>query len=100
MTETGKKAKELASKYARQYHHNSYPEQSSNGEFVFSNEEIENACNKMAEWKEEQMIQKAVEWLYDNIIGMLDNNVPYVQSTYDVSKNEFIKDFKQAMKGE
>ena len=54
----------------------------------------------MAEWKEEQMIQKAVEWLYDNIIGMLDNNVPYVQSTYDVSKNEFIKDFKQAMKGE
>lgn len=46
------KAAILAKAYARQYHHSSYPEYSDNSEFVFSNEEIEQACIEMAEWKE------------------------------------------------
>ena len=53
----GEKAHQIACKYARQYHHNSYPEQSKNSEFVFSNEEIEKACNEMAEWKERQLLE-------------------------------------------
>ncbi len=52
---------------------------------------------EMARFAEEQMIEKACEWLKDNIIGMMDGDLPYIQSTYDVSKNEFIEDFKKAM---
>lgn len=61
----------------------------------------------MAEWKDKQFkeekkqwIEKAVEWIENNIIGMMDGDLPYIQSTYDVSKNEFIEDFKQAVKVE
>ena len=55
------------------------------------------AALEIAAWKEAQMIRKAVEWLKNNIIGMMDGDLPYIQSTYDVSKNEFIEDFKKAM---
>lgn len=41
------KARELGKMYARQYRHNN-PDVSGDG-FVFSNEEIEQACNKMGE---------------------------------------------------
>lgn len=43
-------------------------------------------------------LEKAVDWLEDNIIGIIEDGSPYVQSTYDVSKSEFIEDLKKAMK--
>ena len=46
-----------------------------------------------AAWKQEQMIQKACEWLLHNAIGLDDGEFP----VYDI---DFIEDFKQAMKGE
>lgn len=49
------KAKELSKIFARQYHHNTYTEYSNNSEFVFSNEEIENAVMAMAEWKDREI---------------------------------------------
>lgn len=49
------KAQELGSIHARQYHHNTYPEYSHNSELVFSNKEIEAACNEMAEWKDKKI---------------------------------------------
>lgn len=51
-----KKAQELSKCYARQYRHNS----DLNGDdFVFSNEEIENACNVMGE----VVLTEVLEWL-------------------------------------
>ena len=51
-----KKSKELANRYARQYRHNSDID---GDDFVFSNEEIENACNVMGE----AVIAEVLEWL-------------------------------------
>lgn len=45
------KSKQLSKMYARQYRHNV----SDDNEFVFSNNEIELACNKMAEWKDREI---------------------------------------------
>ena len=61
------KAKGLSLHFARQYHHNTYPEYNNNGEFVFSNEEIEIACNKMAEWKNDvfREIMKGVREIFE-----------------------------------
>lgn len=55
---------------------------------------IEDACYKMAAWKEQQLIEKAAKWL--------DDNEP-VYRKYDGSgfyneKNQYlIEDFKKAM---
>ena len=84
------KARELANCFARQYHHNTYPELSHNNEFVFSNEEIEKACLEMAEWKEQQMVEKSCRVLESLLIG----------GVHPQGIQGFIKQFKQAMKGE
>ena len=50
-------------------------------------------CCEMAEWKEEQMIEKAVKWL--------ENNVKVNGAFYCFAfKKDDIESFKQAMKGE
>lgn len=48
---------------------------------------------KMAKWKEQQMIDKACEWLkeYGGVYWMDD---------YDLPTDELVNDFKKAMKGE
>ena len=85
------KAKELASKYARQYHHNTYPEQSSNGEFVFSNEEIEKACLEMAEWKDSQLKQTLMQFFkYLDKRGFLD---PMLQCDPEHQIDTFLEQF-------
>lgn len=46
---------------------------------------------EMAEWKEQEMIKKACEWLESkSCFGYIE----------DVKADEFIEDFKKAMKGE
>lgn len=79
----------LAGTYQRQYHHNTYPELSDNSEFVTSKEEIKKACMQMAEWKEKQMIEKAVEWLkeQEELIGVS-------------FQDDFLERFQNYMKGE
>lgn len=57
-----------------------------------------NAAIQMAKWKEQQMIDKACEWLKDNV------NDSYLD-WYDwekcrLNKDELLHDFKKAMKGE
>lgn len=91
-----KKAKELGDKFARQYHHNNYPEFSSNSEFVFSNKEIEKACNEMANWKDQQfqeekkqLIKRASDWWE----LMLRQGNPEIQKCLEL----MIEQFKQAM---
>ena len=49
------------------------------------------ACQEMAEWKEQQMIDKACEWLEDNLASFWQCKL------YD--DIAFIDDFKKAMKG-
>lgn len=81
------KAAELSKKFARQYHANTWPEWSDDEEFHYSNGEINNACNEMAEWKERQMIEKACEWLELHMqCGVHPQNV-----------SSTIKQFKKAM---
>ena len=69
-----KKAKELGDKFARQYHHNNYPEFSSNSEFVFSNEEIEKACNEMANWKDQKFQEEKKQWI-EKAFDLIENNI-------------------------
>lgn len=60
------KAEALGKIHARQYHHNTFEGGLKNSEFVFSNNEIEIACNEMAEWKD--TIHKAeMDRLYNAI---------------------------------
>lgn len=114
--EDGKKAKELASKYARQYHHNTYPESSSNGEFVFSDEEIEKACLEMAEWKDKQfgeekkkLVEKLSKWILENINKPFSNGgyisyVPPKGLCEDIevycAATRLVEDLKNIMEGE
>ncbi len=46
---------------------------------------------EMAEWKEQQMIDKAVEWLKNNIHDY------YTTNEFEQWFDEMFKDFKQAM---
>ena len=50
-----------------------------------------NAALEMAEWKEQQMIEKAVKWIKSQMI-------PY--GTSPLAIFNYIEEFKQAMKGE
>lgn len=89
------KARELSKKFARQYHANTWPEWSNDESFHFSNEEIYNGCLEMAVWKEQQMIQKAVEWLEEH-------TTEYASFDDDrkadwENKMNFIEDFKKYM---
>ena len=61
----------------------------------FGNKQIYGAtcALEMAAWKQEELIEKACEWLLHNAIGLDDGEFP----VYDI---DFIEDFKQAMKGE
>lgn len=90
------KAKELSKKYARQYRHNVYIP--FDDVFVFSNEEINNACLKMAEWKDKQFAKEKKRWL-----KWLKKNAG-TYHRFDVTENRFfynyntmIDDFQQAM---
>lgn len=58
---------------------------------------VYNAAMKMAEWKEQQMIDKTCEWLKNNTISVTNDTCTYTASSYDISKEEFIKEFKKAM---
>lgn len=53
---------------------------------------------EMAAWKEEQMIEKAVEWLEDNADSYIFINRDFNAAQLHITK--IIEDFKQAMKGE
>ena len=70
------KAKELSKKFARQYHANNWPEWSDDESFHYSNEEINNACIEMAQWKDEQFKeQKKLIWKEVKYIIELDGNI-------------------------
>lgn len=53
----------------------------------------------VAEWKEKQMIDKACEWLKNNTITATNDFCTYVASSHNISKEEFIEQFKKAMEG-
>lgn len=56
--------------------------------------EARQAALEMAEWKEEQMIDKACEWLKENIHKYKE----YDESGFYHEKSKFLfKDFKKAM---
>lgn len=52
---------------------------------------------KMAEWKEQQMIEKAVNWLNNNIGAYLDYEAPKYGCSVEIDKISLIEDFKKAM---
>lgn len=63
------------------------------------------AAMKMAEWKEKEMIEKAVKWMEDNINNYIVNDqyeLPNGSMSRDwlKVKSECFTDFKKAMKGE
>ena len=56
--------------------------------------DVYHACLEMAAWKQEQIIQKAVEWLNDNQRAYRE----YDESGFYHEKSQhFIEDFKKAM---
>ena len=54
--------------------------------------DVFNAVMEMAAWKEQQMIEKSIEWLKD-IMYFDEYGLTHKKSTME----EFIHDFKQAM---
>ena len=85
------KAELLAGAYQRQYHHNTYPELSNNSEFVTSKEEIKKACMVMANWKDNQMIEKACDIL-ENMISEI-----FLRYMRGEEIKDIISDFRKAM---
>lgn len=84
------KAEELGKKYSKPCH--------GIGDCEF---EATQAALEMAQWKEQQMIEKVVKWL--------ENNYSYYEQTYadvggyifsDFDIDKMLIDFKQAMKEE
>ena len=63
----------------------------------FNREDLYDAGMEMAQWKEEQMIEKACEWLKDNANDYLDW---YDWESCRVNIDELLYDFRKAMKGE
>lgn len=55
---------------------------------------VQQTALQMAEWKEQQMIDKAVEWLEKNV----DNYKEFKQNWIDIET--LVGDFKQSMKEE
>ena len=53
---------------------------------------------KGAEWKKQEIIEKAVEWLKENTSCYASFDDDIISDTEN--KNNFINNFKQAMKGE
>lgn len=51
------------------------------------------------EWKEQQMIEKAVEWLKNNIHDYYNGDSEFAVCNW-LTEDEFINNFKKAMKGE
>lgn len=68
------------------------------GHTVKDRKEIIDITNEMIEWKEQQMIEKAVEWLkeraehYYGVEGEYSNKVGLI-----FCKEELLEDFKEAM---
>lgn len=86
------KAEELSKMYARQYRHNRYIP--FDDVFVFSNEEINNACLKMAEWKDKQFAEEKKQWIEkaQHVLASI-----LVGGVHPQGIQGFIKQFKQAM---
>lgn len=95
------KATELGIKYARQYHHNTYPEYSTDSGFVYSKKEIEKACQEMAEWKGQKMIEKALQ-IYLKELVQFNNLLVRLNPEYDklIDVDKSYDDFKRKMKSE
>lgn len=55
--------------------------------------EARQSALEMAEWKEQQMIEKACEWLKDNIHNY------YMTNEFEQWFDDMFEDLKEAMKG-
>jgi hypothetical protein len=92
------KSKELGIKYerlyARQYYHNVYPEYSNDSGFVYSNKEIEMACQEMAEWKEKCMMADIRAWLREicRVCDITDEN------GYSIDEHSLFASFEKTLK--
>ena len=68
-----------------------------NGHFthnaISQRKEIEKSLIEMAEWKEQQMIEKALNWIHDNLCY-------YDEDGFDADGNGILGDFKKAMEEE
>ena len=52
---------------------------------------------KMAKWKEQQMIDKACEWLKNNTVSSTNNVCAYTALSHNICKEDFIEEFREAM---
>lgn len=68
-----------------------------NGDIVPRAEE-EKATKSYIEYQISQVIEKACEWLKNNTVTVINDVCTYTASSYDISKKEFIEQFKKAMK--
>lgn len=62
-----------------------------------ANQAVTQSFENGAIFKKKDMIDKACEWLKNNTISVTNDTCTYMASSYDISKKEFIEDFKQAM---
>lgn len=69
---------------------------------VNSQGECYQSAMEMAKWKEQQMIEKAVEWLKDMVCyySYWDYNGDTYEKEIAVDTDQMIEDFSKAMKGE
>lgn len=84
------KAQELAIKYCKEI--------DSHGKEVY-NIGCEIACNEIAKWKEQQMIEKACEWLENNMHDYFDGNSEFAVAIDFITCDKFVEKFKKAMEG-
>lgn len=80
------KALELAEANIRVYENSQY-------DYAFY--AVRDACVEMAQWKDEQLIKKACEWISNELM----RNQSYDEFA-NVDMLKFVEDFEQAMKGE
>lgn len=52
-----------------------------------------------AKWADQTMIEKACEWLKNNTLTANNDSYTYTASYHDISKEEFVEQFKKAMEG-
>ena len=59
--------------------------------------EITDAFEAGAEWEHKRLVEKACEWLKENLSEGYDpDNYPMIRC-YDIDMEDFIKDFRKAM---
>lgn len=67
-----------------------------NGDIISKVEENKQ-MERYVEYEKNKLIEKACEWLKNNTISVTTDTYTYTASSYDISKEDFIEEFRKEM---